>query len=940
MEHGSGNVLSDTSPDLRTLFAEALEQGSPEELRSYVDSVCGANGDLREQLEGLLHAHQEAGMFLGGSSRQGAASDPPIHSELLGSQIGPYRLLRQIGEGGFGMVFEAEQLEPIHRQVALKIIKPGTHSPIGSEVISRFEAERQALALMDHPHIARVLDAGTTASGHPYFVMELVHGVPITTYCDDHQLTPRQRLELFVPVCQAIQHAHQKGIIHRDIKPSNVMVAQYDGRPAPKVIDFGVAKATETTDSRWSERMRFTQFGTMIGTLEYMSPEQADMSRQGVDTRSDIYSLGVMLYELLTGSTPLTPKRLKDAALGEMLRIIREEEPAVPSLRLSDSGEALASIASQRHTEPAKLTKLVRGELDWIVMKALDKDRGRRYETAIGFAHDIERYLNDEPVRAGPPSTGYRLRKFLHRNLGAVLAGASLAILLLLGILGTSLGLFRARRAEHAANVAAQAEARQRIRAEQQLDRAQTAESLAKEEAAIAQAVNNFLQNDLLAEAAPENNARDKQVTVLELLGRAADRVSGQFDNQPRTEAAIQQIIGETYVKLGEYKTARSHLERALEIRRRELGNDHRDTLTSINDLAVLHKFQGDYKEAEVLYLEALDGRSRMMGEAHPDTLVTMHNLGNLYINQRNFKKAQPIIEKTLEVFRRVLGNEDPQTLSALNNLVMLYVTERELDKAEPLAVEAVATHRRVVGDDHPNSLAAKNNLARLYRAQGRLSEADPLYRETLEACKRVLGDEHPHTIVSMNNLAMLYREQGQVRKAERLFLESLECARRVLGEKHPGTLTIMNELAILFHGENQFAKAEPLYLQVIEVRSQTLGADNPLTLAAMNKLVLLYESLGNKRLAAKWRNERESRSHKKKPTGDGATDKNRSESAWGKALRKSNARIETSATVALAGVTGLLWVPTDTTTGRRRRVIGTRRVSRCWRTSAGRFCV
>ena len=313
--------------------------------------------------------------------------------------------------------------QPVQRKVALKVIKPGMDS---RQVIARFEAERQALAMMDHVNIARVLDAGATEAGRPYFVMELVHGVPITKYCDDNHLTPRERLELFVPVCQAIQHAHQKGIIHRDIKPSNVMVTLYDGKPVPKVIDFGVAKATE---QKLTERTLFTQYGTMVGTLEYMSPEQAEMSALGVDTRSDIYSLGVLLYELLTGSTPLTHKRMKEAAYAEILRMIKEEEPPKPSTRLSDSGEALASISAHRHTEPAKLTKLVRGELDWIVMKTLEKDRNRRYETANGFAADVQRYLDDEPVQACPPSAGYRLRQVRPAEQGRPGGGRDGAVL-------------------------------------------------------------------------------------------------------------------------------------------------------------------------------------------------------------------------------------------------------------------------------------------------------------------------------------------------------------------------------------------------------------------------------------------------------------------------------------------------------------------------------
>src|SRR5205814_1481479 len=348
--------------------------------------------------------------------------------ERPGTIIGPYKLLQQIGEGGMGTVFMAEQMEPVQRKVALKVIKAGMDS---KQVIARFEAERQALAMMDHVNIARVFDAGATEAGRPYFVMELVHGVPITKYCDDNHLTPRQRLELFLPVCQAIQHAHQKGIIHRDIKPSNVMITLYDGKPVPKVIDFGVAKATE---QKLTERTLFTQYGTMVGTLEYMSPEQAEMSALGVDTRSDIFSLGVLLYELLTGSTPLSHKRMKEAAYAEILRMIKEEEPPKPSTRLSDSGETLASISANRHTEPAKLTKLVRGELDWIVMKTLEKDRNRRYETAKDFAADVQRYLADEPVQACPPSALYRFRKFARRNKATLLAASVIALAMLAAV--------------------------------------------------------------------------------------------------------------------------------------------------------------------------------------------------------------------------------------------------------------------------------------------------------------------------------------------------------------------------------------------------------------------------------------------------------------------------------------------------------------------------
>jgi serine/threonine protein kinase/Flp pilus assembly protein TadD len=426
---------------LKELFLSALAV-APAERAAWLERECGHDAQLRQRVELMLAAHDTPQSLLdrlapAGESPQattGVIAGREVHSsarlddQKVGDLVaGRYKLLEQLGEGGMGTVWMAQQQEPVKRLVALKVIKPGMDS---KQVLARFEAERQALAMMDHPHIARVLDAGTTATGRPFFVMELVKGVPLTKYCDAHRLTPKDRLELFIPVCQAIQHAHQKGIIHRDIKPSNVLVAQYDGKPVPKVIDFGVAKAT---GQQLTEHTLVTGFGAVVGTLEYMSPEQAELNQLDIDTRSDIYSLGVLLYELLTGSTPLQKKRLKEEAMLEVLRIIREEEPPKPSTRLSTTDE-LPSVAANRGLEPKKLGGLVRGELDWIVMKALEKDRNRRYETANGFAQDIQRYLADEPVLASPPSARYRFRKFARRNKTALaVAGLILFFIALLG---------------------------------------------------------------------------------------------------------------------------------------------------------------------------------------------------------------------------------------------------------------------------------------------------------------------------------------------------------------------------------------------------------------------------------------------------------------------------------------------------------------------------
>ncbi len=440
---------------VKAIFDEAAEIVDDGARRDYLERACAGDDAVRLKVDALLRAYADAGSFLQQPAADAELTDAftPADSprtpaearpigEGPGTRIGPYKLLQPIGEGGMGVVYMAEQEQPVRRRVALKIIKPGMDS---RQVIARFEAERQALALMDHQNIARVLDAGTTETGRPYFVMELVHGVPITKYCDDTQFTPRERLELFVPVCRAIQHAHQKGIIHRDIKPSNVLVTMYDGKPVAKVIDFGVAKAI---DQRLTERTMFTQYGSIIGTLEYMSPEQAEMSALGVDTRSDVYALGVLLYELLTGTTPLERMSLREAGYAEILRRIKEEEPPRPSTRLSASRAALPSISAQRKTEPEKLTRLMRGELDWIAMKCLEKDRTRRYETAIGLAQDVERYLNDEPVEACPPSASYRLRKFARKHRAPIAVAASFLFLLVAAVIVSAWQARAARRAE------------------------------------------------------------------------------------------------------------------------------------------------------------------------------------------------------------------------------------------------------------------------------------------------------------------------------------------------------------------------------------------------------------------------------------------------------------------------------------------------------------
>jgi serine/threonine protein kinase/tetratricopeptide (TPR) repeat protein len=523
------------------LFNSALEKSAGERA-AFLDAACAGESALRQRIELLLKVHENPGSFLRGpaadleltegvSPHERAAHDRPDDcdhasvgsrraAEGPGSRIGPYKLLQQIGEGGMGSVFMAEQVQPVQRMVALKIIKPGMDS---RQVIARFEAERQALALMDHPNIAKVHDASTTESGRPYFVMELVRGVPLKTFCDERLLTPRERLELFIPICQAVQHAHQKGIVHRDLKPSNVLIALYDGRPVPKVIDFGVAKAT---GPKLTDRTLFTEFGSVVGTLEYMSPEQAELNQLDIDTRSDIYSLGVLLYELLTDSTPLARQRVQKTGLLEVLRLIREEDPPRPSVRLSTT-EELPTIAARRGLDSARLKGQIRGELDWIAMKALEKDRNRRYQTANALARDIERFLNDDTVEACPPSARYRLTKFLRRHKRGIGIASVFASTL---AIAAAVSIYLAVRATQAEIQARSSQ----IQAEANLGKAH-------------QAVNEFFtrvsDDTLLNEPALEPLRRQLLLTALPYYDG--------FVREHREDPAFQAELAATYFRIG-----------------------------------------------------------------------------------------------------------------------------------------------------------------------------------------------------------------------------------------------------------------------------------------------------------------------------------------------------------------------------------------------------
>ncbi len=744
------------NPSEGEIFEQALQLPNPAERAAYLKEAIGDNEPLRQRIETLLRASEKGGGFMdeppAGISAKTilVTAGATLIAEKPGDKIGRYKLREQIGEGGCGVVYVAEQEEPVRRRVALKVIKLGMDT---RSVIARFEAERQALALMDHPHIAKVFDAGATDTGRPFFVMELVRGIKITEYCDQNNLSTAERLKLFIQVCSAIQHAHQKGIIHRDIKPSNVLVTLHDGVPVPKVIDFGIAKATN--DQRLTDKTVYTAFEQFLGTPAYMSPEQAEMSGLDIDTRSDIYALGVLLYELLTGNPPFDSKTLLQAGLDQMRRIIREQEPQRPSTRLSTLADAdLTVVAKQRHAEPAKLTSLIRGDLDWIVMKALEKDRTRRFETVNALALDVKRHLDNEPVVACPPSSLYRLQKLVRRNRSAFATVTVVTVMLIVGVY-LALSLSRKENQSRQKAIAAE-ETQNKLRLE--------AKALSLTDRA--KRLGDTGDPDELKGAS--SLLREALAIRRKLLGNEHMEVASSLDNLVEHGQLTEGESEECY-------------REALAIRRKLLGKNHPDTVRSMENLARMLRLQNKWSEAESLYREILAMRRKNDAYYKPNDHVAHYNL-----------------------------------LDSIEQVAVTLNKQGRLPEAEALSREALALTKNWPYRN-PGDLSLRiTNLVDLLRRQGRLDEAKTLYNDVLNDQREEYGNWDLSVASSLRTLAGLLREENKSNEANVAYQEALAIEEKQLRDGNPKVISHLEGLASEFAHENKYEEGERVFSELL----------------------------------------------------------------------------------------------------------------------------
>jgi len=744
----------------------------------------------------------------------------PPRADFSDFRIGPYQIVDVIAEGGMGTVYAARQSKPVERDVALKVIRAGMDS---KHVIARFEAERQALALMDHPNIAKVLDGGETEEGQPYFVMELIRGEPITEYCDRRRLTTRERLELFRPVCEAVQHAHQRAIIHRDLKPSNVLVSEIDGRSVPKVIDFGVAKAT---GRRLTQRTMVTEQGVMIGTLEYMSPEQANLTSEDVDTRTDVYSLGVILYELLTGTLPFAAQDKGDGGYEGIRRRILEEDPKRPSTRLAKLDPRSTEWARGRGTDVPTLQRQLQGDLDWIVIKALEKDRARRYASPVELAADIARHLNDEPVTARPPSTAYKARKFIRRHRLGVAAATVVTAALLAAVAGTTVGLVRARRAEVLARTETERSRKaatflaKTLSGINALEMGRTLGStlrvrgvLNTRAAAVHASVGEPRADDVLLNGV---NLIDVSRSLVddEILGKAVLRIEKDLEHEPALAADVYEAIGDAYANLNLYPMASNCYERGVELSER--GRGRNDTATNRLRILLAESYLGlgRHRDAQRVYVDAIDSLRRTRGENARETLIATASLGWNYQQEGQsmpvspdhgdsgrddlLKKAETVFRETLNTMQRVLGPDDRNTLSTAHGLGLTLMELGRYPEAETILRDTVDRSTRVLGNNHVDTINTSISLGAVLYFSGHPELGEKMGLELLERSRRAAGDDSVLVLLLETKLGGIYLSQGRYDDAEPLLRHSASTAPRMLGEQNQYSKEAIASLARL----------------------------------------------------------------------------------------------------------------------------------------------
>jgi eukaryotic-like serine/threonine-protein kinase len=802
------------------IFTEAVNLPA-DDRAAYLEHACGGDAKLRRRVEALLQTHDHVGDFLEESPQKTLieARVSGLTNEKPGDRIGRYKLLQQIGEGGCGVVYMAEQEAPVRRRVALKIIKLGMDT---KGVIARFEAERQALALMDHPNIAKVFDAGATESGRPYFVMQLVRGDKITEYCDQNSLSTEERLKLFIQVCHAIQHAHQKGIIHRDIKPSNILVTTtVDGGALPVVIDFGIAKAT--TNQPLTDKTLFTAFEMLIGTPTYMSPEQAALTSVDVDTRTDIYSLGVLLYELLTSATPFDVGELLKKGLDEIRRVIREQEPVRPSTRLSKMTEAdLTAVAQRRKSEPPILIRGISGDLDWIAMKALEKDRTRRYETANGLALDVKRFLSGEAVSARPPSAVYKFQKLVLRNRLLFVCIGVITTLLVASLIAVSASLAKERQARRETDSA--------------LQQAKAEKAKAQTEAVKSQQITQFLETMLQGVGPSVAQGQDTKM-LRGILDRTAESVGTEVTNQPAVETEIRSLLGKLYLEIGNYDQAEKMYRAALTINRKLFNPESREVAASLDNLGVALRNEDKMPEAESVHQEALAIRRRLLGSENADVAASINDLAIVFRHEGRKTEAEALTREALGIRRKLFGDDSLEVADTLHNLSVVLGDEDKGAEAEATARDELAMYRRLLGSEDRFVASAIGDVAWSLAGSGKVEEAIALERDALAMQRKLLGDESPDVAKSLNLLGQLLARQGKLEESHALLQAALASQRKLSGDDNPDSLVTLRSLGFVLQAEGKFAEAETVHREALVLWRKRGENETPLALSEVDTL-------------------------------------------------------------------------------------------------------